>query len=138
MFSHTGYQKHWVWASCNISVQNSFWAYSALLKHHTATQISQKRLKYIPNLKAMKWADWSCKHRQAVKNMQCEKTLFKSHLQSSRLGKRVEKHETSTNQKMAASMKSLLVCLLLKKRKWNRLSYCDIITGIPSRLFSWN
>ena len=49
--SHTGYQKHWVWASCNLSVQNSFWAYSALLKHHTVTQISQKKLKYIPKFK---------------------------------------------------------------------------------------
>ena len=51
MFSHTGYQKHWVWASWNLSVQNSFWAYSALLKHHTVTQISQKKLKYIPKFK---------------------------------------------------------------------------------------
>ena len=55
----------------------------------------------------------SCKHRQAVKNTQCEKKLFKSHLHSSKLGKRVEKHATSTNQKMAASMESLLVRLLL-------------------------
>ena len=60
----------------------------------------------------MKRAD-SCKHRQAVKNIQCEKKLFKSHLYSSKLGKTVEKHATSTNQKMAASMESLLVCLLL-------------------------
>ena len=46
----------------------------------------------------------SCKHRQAVKNIQCEKKLFTSHLHSSKLGKRVEKYATSTNQKMAASM----------------------------------
>ena len=37
----------------------------------------------------------SCKHRQAVKNIQCEEKLFKSHLHSSKLGKRVEKHATS-------------------------------------------
>ena len=55
----------------------------------------------------------SCKHTQAVKNIQSEKKLFKSHLNSSKLGKRVEKHATSTNQKMAASMESLPVRLLL-------------------------
>ena len=64
----------------------------------------------------MKRAD-SREHRQAVKNIQCEKKLFKSHLHSSKLGKRVEKHATSTNQKMAASLESLLVRLLLQKRK---------------------
>ena len=58
----------------------------------------------------------SCKHRQAVKNIRCEKKLFKSHLHSSMLGKRVEKHATSTNQRMAALMQhgkpsSLLVVL---------------------------
>ena len=51
----------------------------------------------------------SCKHRAAVRNIQCEKKLFRSHLHSSKLGKRVEKHATSTNYKMATSMKSLLV-----------------------------
>ena len=51
----------------------------------------------------------SFKDRQAVKNTQCEKKLFKSHLHSSELGKRVEKHATSTNPKMAASMESLLL-----------------------------
>ena len=51
MFSYMGYQKHWVWASCDLSVQNSFWAYSALLKHHTVTQISKKELKYISKCK---------------------------------------------------------------------------------------
>ena len=45
----------------------------------------------------------SCKHRQTVKNIQCEKKLFKSHLHSSKIGKTVEKHVISTNQKMAAS-----------------------------------
>ena len=55
----------------------------------------------------------SCKHREAIKNIQCEKNLLKSHLHSSKLGKRVEKHATSTNQKMAASMESLLIRLLL-------------------------
>ena len=50
-------------------------------------------------LKVMKRAA-SCKHRQAVKNIQCEKKLFKSLWHSSKLGKRVEKHGTSTNQKM--------------------------------------
>ena len=40
MFSHTDYQKHWVWVSFNLSFQNSFWAYSTLLKHHTVAQIS--------------------------------------------------------------------------------------------------
>ena len=64
------------------------------------------------DLKVMKRAD-SCMRRKAVKNMQCEKKLFKSHLHSSKSGKRVEKHATSTNQKMAASMESLLVRLLL-------------------------
>ena len=64
----------------------------------------------------MKKAD-PCKHRQAVKNIQCQKKLFKSHLHSSKLGKTVEKHVTSGNQKMAASMESLLVPLLLLKRK---------------------
>ena len=59
-------------------------------------------------LKVIKRAD-SRKHRQAVKNIQCEKKLFKSHLHFSKLGKRAEKHATSTNQKMAASMESLLV-----------------------------
>ena len=39
----------------------------------------------------------SCKHRQAVKNIQSGKKLFKSHLNSSKLGKRVEKHVTLTN-----------------------------------------
>ena len=63
------------------------------------------------DLKVIKPAD-SCKQRQAVKNIQCEKNLFKSHLHSSKLGKTVEKHVTSTNQKLAASMKSLLVRLL--------------------------
>ena len=58
----------------------------------------------------MKQAD-SYKHRQAVKNIQCEKKLLKSHLHSSKLGKTVEKLTTSTNQKMAASMESLLVRL---------------------------
>ena len=53
----------------------------------------------------MKRAD-SCKHGQAVKNVQCERKLFKSHLYSSKLGKRVEKHATSTSQKIAASMES--------------------------------
>ena len=57
-------------------------------------------------LKVMKRAD-SCKHRQAAKNIQCEKKLFKSYLHSSKLGKTVEKHATSTNQKVAT--KSLLV-----------------------------
>ena len=56
-------------------------------------------------LKVMKRAD-SCKHGQAVKNVQCEKKLFKSHLYSSKLGKRVEKHATSTSQKIAASMEN--------------------------------
>ena len=51
MFGHMDYQKHWVWASCNLSVQYSFWAYSALLKHYTVTQISQKTLKCIPKFK---------------------------------------------------------------------------------------
>ena len=55
----------------------------------------------------------SSKHRQAVKNTQCEEKLFKFHLHSSKLRKTVEKHATSTNQKMAASMESLLVRLLL-------------------------
>ena len=49
-------------------------------------------------LKVMKRAD-SCAHRQAVKNIRCEKKLFKSHVHSSKFGKRVEKHTTSTNQK---------------------------------------
>ena len=64
------------------------------------------------DLKVMKRAD-SCKHRQVDKNIKCEKKLFKSHLHSSKLVKRVQKHATSTNQKMAASMESLLVRLLL-------------------------
>ena len=51
MFSNPGYQKHWVWASWNPSVQNSFWTYSALLKHHTVTQISQKSLNAFRNFK---------------------------------------------------------------------------------------
>ena len=58
----------------------------------------------------MKQGD-SYKHRQAVKNIQCEEKLLKSHLHSSKLGKTVEKLMTSTNQKMAASMESLLVRL---------------------------
>ena len=49
----------------------------------------------VVTLKAMKRAA-SCKHRLADKNIQCEKKLFKSHLHSSTLGKRVEKHATST------------------------------------------
>ena len=64
----------------------------------------------------MKQAD-SCKHRQAVENIQCEKKLFKSHSHSFKLGKRVEKHATSTNQKMAANMESLLVWLVVVKTK---------------------
>ena len=60
----------------------------------------------------MKQAD-SCKHRQAVKNIQHEKKLFMSHLHSSKLGRTVEKHATSTNQKMAISMESVFVRLLL-------------------------
>ena len=63
-------------------------------------------------LKVMKQAD-SCKHIEAVKNIQCQKKFFKSNLHSSKLGKTVEKLATSINQKMAASMESLLVCLLL-------------------------
>ena len=59
MLSHTGYQKHWVWASWNLSVQNSFWAYSALLKHHTVTQISQKKLKCIPKFQSILQAYWT-------------------------------------------------------------------------------
>ena len=50
MFSHTVYQKHWVWASCNLFFHSSFWAYSALLKHHTVTQISQKNLSAFQNV----------------------------------------------------------------------------------------
>ena len=64
-------------------------------------------------LKIMKRAD-SFKQRQAGKNIQCEKKLFKSNLHSSKLGKTVEKHATSTNKKIAASMESLLVRLLFK------------------------
>ena len=45
------------------------------------------------NLQVMKRAD-SRKHRQAVKNIQCEKKLLKSHLHSSKLGKTVKKHAT--------------------------------------------
>ena len=45
------------------------------------------------NLQVMKRAD-SCKHRQAVKNIQCEKNLLKSHLHSSKLGKTVKTHAT--------------------------------------------
>ena len=74
--------------------------------------LANLHLIYMCYLKAMKRAAL-CKHRKAVKNIQCEKKLFKSHLHSSKLGKRVEKHATSTNQKMAASMESLLICLLL-------------------------
>ena len=44
-------------------------------------------------LKIMKRAD-SFKQRQAGKNIQCEKKLFKSNLHSSKLGKTVEKHAT--------------------------------------------
>ena len=54
----------------------------------------------------------SCKHRQVVKKIQWEKKLFKSHLHSPKLGKSVKKHASSTTQKMAASMESLLVGLL--------------------------
>ena len=51
----------------------------------------------------------SCKHRQAVKNIQCEKKLFKSHLHFSKSVKKVEKHATSINEKMATSMESLFL-----------------------------
>ena len=44
----------------------------------------------------MKQAD-SYKHRQAIKNIQCQKKLFKSKLHSSKFGKPVEKHATSIN-----------------------------------------
>ena len=60
----------------------------------------------------MKGAD-SSKHRQAVKNIQCKKKLFKSHLHSSKLGKTVEKHATSTNQKMAGHQQGKPSCLLI-------------------------
>ena len=81
------------------------------------TRMGRAKLRYIIVntiwwLKVMKRAD-SCKHRQAVKNIKREKKLFKSHLDSSKLVKRAEKHATSTNLKMAARMESLLMCLLL-------------------------
>ena len=56
----------------------------------------------------------SCKHRQAVKFIQCEKKLFRSYLHSSKLVKRAERNATSTNQKMAARMESFFVRLLFK------------------------
>ena len=62
-------------------------------------------------LKVMKRAA-SSKHREATKNIQCEKKLLKPRLISSKFGKRVQKQATSTNQKMAASMESLLRLLL--------------------------
>ena len=52
----------------------------------------------------MKRAD-SCKHRQAVKNIQFEKTLFKSHLHSSKLRKRVEKHGASIKMPRVVKLK---------------------------------
>ena len=55
----------------------------------------------------------SYKHRQVVKNIQCEKKLLKSLLHSSKQGNRFDKHTTSENQKIAVSMEALLVRLLL-------------------------
>ena len=81
MFSHTGYQKHWVWVSWNPSIQNSFWAYSALLKHHTVTQISQKNLNAFQNFKAY-WTE-CCKYCIIIVESNTEKTensLFKQNV----------------------------------------------------------
>ena len=72
IFSHTGYQKHWIWASWSLSVQNSFWAYSALLKHRTITQISQKNLNAFQNFKA-NWTE-CCKHCIIILESNTEKT----------------------------------------------------------------
>ena len=52
IYSHMSNQKLWVWASWNLYVQNSFWAYSALLKHDTVTQFA-KKLKYIPKFQSI-------------------------------------------------------------------------------------
>ena len=54
-----------------------------------------------------------CKHKQAVKTTQYEKKCSILTYILLKLEKCVEKHATSTYQKMAASMERLLVRLLL-------------------------
>ena len=70
--------------------------------------LNRGKIKFTSLVEVMKRAA-SCKYRQAVKTIQCEKSCSILTYILLKLGERVEKHATSTYQKMAARMKSLLV-----------------------------
>ena len=55
-------------------------------------------LKIFHELNVRKIFKLSCKHRQAIKAMQCEKKLFKSNYILLQLEKYVEKHAISIHQ----------------------------------------